>query len=204
MAAKRKALEFWQTLYDRAGGQKDPFADPYGPTSQCFSSNDIVRMFRLGALARDVDHLKACRACAERVRRYSLATGAEVPDLLETTEAAAGACRALLHIPAAVPVIGTGEAEAIRVWVTTGMASECKGLSLYLEGAVEAEAVCPMAVPGEDWAEVLFNGSRVSPEVLKQLKRHARVTDQVTLRAAISELHKQIVGTSNIDFKMKA
>ena len=204
MAAKRESSEFWETLYDRAGGQKDPFADPYGPTSQCFSSNDIVRMFRLGALARDVDHLKACPACAERVRRDSLATGAEVPDLLETTEVTVGACRALLHIPVAVSVIGSGEAEAIRVWVTAAIASACKGLSLHLEGAVEAEAVCPMTVPDGDWAEVLFQGSRVSPEVLKQLKRHARVTEQVTLRAASSELHKQIVGTSNIDFKMKA
>ncbi len=203
MAMKREVWEIWERLYDPAGDKKI-FDGRYGPTPQCFSANDIVRMFRLGALARDVDHLKACRACPDRVKRYSLATGAEMPEHVGTADAAVGPCRALLHIPVAVPVIGTGEAEAIRVWVTTGMASACKGLSLYLEGAVEAEAVCPMAVPGEDWAEVLFKGPRVSPEVLKQLKRHARVTEQVTLRAAKSELHKQIVGTSNIDFKMKA
>ena len=204
MATKREVWEIWEKLYNLAGGQKDPFDDPYGPTSQCFSANDIVRMFRLGALARDVDHLKACRACPERVKRYSLATGAEMPEHVGMAAAAVGACRALLHIPAAVPVIGTAEPEDIRVWITTGMASAYKGLSLQLEGAVVAEAVCPMAAPGEAWAEVLFKSPRVSAKVLKQLKLHARVTDQVTLRAARPEMQQQIVGTSNIEFKMKA
>lgn len=170
-----------------AGGEKDPFADPYGPTSNCFSANDLVRMFRLGAVQRDVDHLSDCAACRERVERFSRVAG--------------GALLNFVKDPVPVIMASKGTAEPVRVQLYAPLIAKSNYLTLQLDGSINAGS--PDIHTEGDWMEAIFSNARLSGEVLKHLKRHNRVTDQILLRATTADA-RQIIGTSNIEFDVQS
>src|SRR5262245_37759039 len=72
--------DLWQQIADLSGGRKNPFEDPYGPTPECFSDNDVVRMFQLGAERRGAVHLRRCDPCQTRVQAFAQLTGSAVPE----------------------------------------------------------------------------------------------------------------------------
>ena len=65
------SLYGWDIARRFPGGDKDPFEDAYGPTSACFSSNDVVRMFKLGATLRAREHFTGCTECRDRIGKQA-------------------------------------------------------------------------------------------------------------------------------------
>src|SRR5262245_59806457 len=81
MAEHVGTREIWEEAEAFEGGQKDPFDDPYGPTINCFSDNDIGRMFMLGVLPSDRRHLDECDVCWKRIERNAAAMESLAPSV---------------------------------------------------------------------------------------------------------------------------
>src|SRR5207237_2641592 len=47
------------------------FERPLGPNANCFSTNEVVRMFESGARPDELQHMFACPACNDLVARSS-------------------------------------------------------------------------------------------------------------------------------------
>jgi hypothetical protein len=205
-------LSAWQRLNELPGGKKNPFEDPYGPTSDCFSSNDIGRMFRLGALHRDVSHLAACKDCPDRITKYSIATQHEMPQARaprsvlnvfwrRPAKAILVAPKALMFIPSACSVsLEQGSAKSIRIEVLTPLKDDLRRMTVKLEGSVFGTAVSEWKVGDNGYPCFEFNNLQVSQEVLKGLADHNRFTEQVLFRIGESD-QTRLSGTSNLEFK---
>src|ERR1044071_1384411 len=79
MAEHVDTREIWEQAEALEGGGKDPFNDPYGPTRNCFSDNDVARMFLLGVLPSDRQHLEECAVCRQRIERNAAAMESMAP-----------------------------------------------------------------------------------------------------------------------------
>lgn len=188
----------WDVISRLPGGDKDPFDRTYGPTLDCFTSNDIVRMFSLGAAERDVAHLNRCRACKNRLDRFSNAKTAPVTKPLAYGRPEPA--KAVLYIPDAVPVSASNlVTEPFLITFAAPVDSASVDFNFRLEGAVSATALAADAQRDKDgWVHVTFEKASISNEVAQNLSRHFSLTDQVTLVA--SSPGCDLVGESNIDF----
>jgi hypothetical protein len=212
----------WEKLAKLSGGRKDPFADPYGPTEECFSANDLVRMFRLGALTRDVKHLTGCEVCRERIQRYAVATGLgtrvsklrnawrSLPTFLSgwsrDSAVTAGRVPTLVHVPATCFVdVDRGSLGTVRVHLLTNTSTDVRNMTLRLEGPVTAgKSGSVVDVDASGFAVVEFYNVQASGKVLKELGYHTRITDQVVIRADAPDRRGQLVGTSNIELQKRS
>jgi len=208
----------WELLYQMPGGTKDPFQDPYGPTSECFSSNDVVRMFELGALSRDVSHLSRCKECRERVERFGEVTAPELAQSMyrsvpwwrkasqgfrtpQPAFAALASPQTLVYVPTTCSVnLAQGSVDTIRMQLITRRVDDLRRCTLRLEGPVTANAGCLVA-GSEPYPWVEFHNVQASDDVIRELRLHNRITELVFLKVGETEQRLCLKGTSNIEFE---
>jgi hypothetical protein len=189
------------------GAGADPFAEPIGPTPDCFSSNDVVRMFRLGALQRDVDHIRSCAVCRERVEAFSRVLGKplEAAPARSSSRTAgerirrrpvpsAAGAHALVHVPSEYAVSGSAVVEPVRVQLVAGPVSNLRNVKVRLNGALSAE-VADWSSGGEEFPVLEVRNVKPSQEVLQGLKRHKRVTGRIVVQVGDS------TGTADVVFR---
>jgi len=210
-------LEAWERLVNLPGGRKNPFADPYGPTTECFSDNDVVRMLQLGAESRYVNHLSSCDACASRVDAFAAVKGQQpaqpvvhrgsnwLPDWLRGTPAGMGSlhtmARTLVYIPSECVVkVSEGQVESIRLELITRHAQQLRKMNVWLQGPVTAEDA-QLVIPDTGYPSVVLRNVKASKDVLQGLKHHSRLTKQLEVRVGETADHPRLTGTSNIDLR---
>ena len=195
---------------DGAGG--DPFATRVGPTPDCFSANDVVRMFRLGALHRDMDHLRACGFCLERVEAFSKVVGkqlATTPNrswlegwrerFSSTPMPTLVGAHVLVHIPSAYSIAGAAVVEPVRVQLVAGHIRNLRNVKVRLVGALTAE-IPDWSSGNEQFPIVEMRNVKPSGDVLQALKRHNRVTKQVVIEVGESLDRPHFMATADVEF----
>jgi hypothetical protein len=214
-ATRRDApgLAVWERIAGLEGGSRDPFEDPYGPSPHCFSSNDVVRMFSIGAQAADVDHLSQCAPCRQRVNRYASVTSQELlvparaagrwlPRIgarLSRKEPRRITAPALVYMPEAIGVAaGSGHVGRVRVQLIADPDANLQGRNFHLEGAVTATAGRVLVGDNDAFPWVEFDNAVLSPDTVDALKRHHRITDRVSVRAEAPE-HDVVIGTTDVE-----
>jgi hypothetical protein len=196
-----------EELYGRGD---DPFATRFGPTPDCFSSNDVVRMFQLGALRRDVDHVQDCDFCRERIEAFSrvmekqLKTAASRPRgwrrwLGQSAKPESVGAPALVHIPSAYAVTRSAVIERVRVQLVAGQVRSLQNVKVRLNGALSAE-VPNWSSGNESFPVIEMSNVKPSGKVLEALKRHNRVTEQVVIEVGESLEHPQLTATADVVF----
>jgi hypothetical protein len=210
-------LELWERLLKLPGGAKNPFTDPYGPTTECFSDNDVVRMLQLGAESRYVRHLSSCRDCESRVDAFVDVTDQQVlqprghrprgwvpfwsrekPALDRYAHMWA---RALVYIPSECVVkLKNGEVESIRVELITKQIEQLREMNVWLRGPVTADAT-QLVFNDAGYPSVILHKVKASKEVLQGLKNHNRLTKQLEVRVGETIDSPRLTGSSNIDFR---
>lgn len=196
-------LDLWKRIGELPGGKKDPFTDPYGPTSNCFSSNDIARMFHLGATLRDREHLKACSECRDRILRFAEATKQPVPAKpkagLHKPYRVVCAPKALVYSPAVCTVNNLGIVQAIDMEILTNVSSNLQGLTLTLRGPVIGSA-------RPSWEGKCFHikNVRASSEVVKVLQDHNRFMQPVELQFGETSDAPQLIANCSLEFSKEA
>jgi hypothetical protein len=195
-----------------AGEAQDPFSVGYGPTPYCFSANDIVRMYRLGAQKSDVDHIQTCDACSVRVQRFAEVMGqrahAEVPAqqprdwwrrLGWGSPAVPAAAHALLHVPTAWSVVGTRLGEPVRVQLVAGSIRHCSNVTVRVAGAVAGE-VTNWSPGKEQFPTIELHDVKVSHDVLDALRNNYRVVQRVVVAFGDSAERPAVTATANVEF----
>lgn len=208
-------LEIWERIARLEGGIRDPFADPYGPTPHCFSSNDVVRMFSLGAQAADVNHLSQCAPCRERVNRYASVTSQEllvpgraagrwlprIADRLARRPPPRKTAPVLMHVPDVIGVAsGTHAVGKVRVQLLADPAADLQDRQFELAGAVNATAGRVLVGEGEAFPWVEFDNAVLSVQAVNALRRHRRITDRILLSGE-APARDAVVGTSDIELR---
>ena len=220
-AARRDgpALAAWERVAGLEGGTRDPFADPYGPTPHCLSSNDVVRMFSLGAQAADVEHLGRCAPCRERVARYAAVTSQELvvasraagrwlPKLAarlsgKARRPATATAPALVHLPGVIGVAaGTGKVGRVRVQLIADPDTDFQNRSFHLDGAVTATAGRVSVNEGDAFPWVEFDNAVLSAGTVDALKRHRRVTERIAVRGEAPE-RDALIGTADVELQRR-
>jgi hypothetical protein len=188
------------------GGKKDPFADPYGPTSNCFSSNDIVRMFDLGATLRDREHFQACEACKERIVKHAEAMQPPVTarrkrwfGVGEPVPAAGWAPLGLVYSPATCVVDQQGMVESIAIEILTKVSPELEGMEVTLNGPVVGSVV-------PEWKGNRFyiRNVQVSSDVVRILREHRGYIQPAQLQFGASAGAPRLVVNCNLEFSRTA
>ena len=213
------ALAAWERVAGLEGGTRDPFADPYGPTPHCLSSNDVVRMFSLGAQAVDVEHLGRCAPCRERVARYAAVTSQELvvasraagrwlPRLAarlsgKARRPATATAPALVHLPGVIGVAaGSGKVGRVRVQLIADPDTDFQNRSFHLDGAVTATAGRVLVNEGDAFPWVEFDNAVLSAGTADALKRHRRVTERIAVRGEAPE-RDALVGTADVELQRR-
>jgi hypothetical protein len=176
-------------------------------------------MFRLGALARDVEHLTRCAECRLRIQNDAVTMGLRtpvekpgriwrwLPDVLRgVVDAAvpAASVPTLVHVPApcVVNVYG-GSLGTVQVRLLTEEAEKARTMTFRLEGPVTAKAMGnDIHVDASGFAIVHFRDVKASASVLQELGHHNRITDRLVIRAALDE-RTELVGLSNIELHQR-
>lgn len=203
-------LALLEKLAKEPGGDADPFTTRYGPTPECLTSNDVVRMFDLGAESHAAGHLSACTACRGRVERYMAATQpVRVPQrsrglwsrISQWAPAPAPALRpALLHVARMAAIGAQGQlAGPLRVDFLSADASRFKGMQCWVSGSIEgAGGVVQVDPQGLPYFEI--RQANVAGKVRDSLRRHARAIEKLEVRVGPSEGKPRYVGRSNVAF----
>jgi hypothetical protein len=186
------------------GGKKDPFADPYGPTSNCFSSNDIARMFQLGATLRDRAHFTECSACRERIVNYAEAiqpTAVPHKGWFGHSEPirAVWAPKALVYSPTVCVVNQRGIVPSIAVEILTNVSPELYEMKLTLNGPVVGSVV-----PNWEGKRFQIHDVPVSPEVVRILRGHQGYMQPVQLQFGASADAPQLIANCSLEFSRTA
>lgn len=203
-------VALWGSLAEQEGGGKNPFDDPYGPTTDCLSSNDVVRMFRLGAESRVSDHLRACDSCMARIERFAQVRQPAVAaapskgrwwQILPAAEPLpAPAFRpALVHVSSMCAVMQGRMAAPLRVEILTRDHDALKGMQVWLDGPIKGVAGELHFEKGAfPWLEI--EHGLISPDVKDKLRKHQRFTDRLEIRVGPSAEKPRLVGRSNVAF----
>ena len=208
--------ELWERIGRQPGGRKNPFDDPYGPTTECFSDNDLVRMLSLGAERRYVDHLGTCKDCQTRVDAFAELTGRKVPqpevairtrqwlpasmrsDRWRRQEPSVIGARALVYVPSTCLVkLDVGEVETVSLQLITKKLKMSDAMTVYLTGPFTAEGnlvINELGYPSVDLRNV-----KASPNVLRILRSHDRLTEQLEVRIGENVNKSCLIGTSNVE-----
>jgi hypothetical protein len=219
-----KNKEFWERLAKLPGGDKDPFEERYGPTPDCFSNNDIVRMFELGAEKRAAAHLETCDDCSERVDQFAEARGvatymiaaaaaapARKPGLFGSwfgpkpvpAVASGLAGQALAYAPSAC-FVRNGTLENVKVQLLTKKWAELRDMKVYLCGSI-LEGSEPIVVEQvkdvEGYPLIELHNVKASSNVMSTLKDHARLTQQIEVCVGTSPSDVRLVGRTNIELR---
>ncbi len=194
------SLDKWLKISELPGGVKDPFAEPYGPTENCFSSNDIVRMFRLGATRLDYEHFAKCGACEERIGKYAKVTEQPVPAKRwnwfgRALPSSATAQKALIYSPAICMVDPRGFVQSIAGEVLTNVNPELQGMMVTLKGPVTGSVM-----PGWDGKSFRLKNVKASPEVVEMLRDHRQYMQPVQLEFGKSASAPQLIAYCNLEF----
>ena len=190
--------------------ERDPFSSPYGPFPDCFSSNDIVRMYQLGALKRDVEHLGRCDACSVRIERFAQVMNQRAvarpvrPRLRDRlgwgrVPTPVGSY-VMVHVPPPSPVVGARIGEPLRVQLLAGGAIQSlRNVKVRVGGAVAGE-IAGWSAGDERFPVIELTNVTVSADVLDALRRHARVTEQVVIDVGESLDRPQVTAMANVEF----
>ena len=216
--------ELWEQLAELPGGRKDPFDDPYGPTEECLSDNDIVRMFRLGAETRAVHHLSSCKDCEARVEAFARVTGKEAAHAKPAAHAGgiqAGSWftglfggkpapadlfiamtgRTLVYVPSECLVkLDDGKVASIRVQLITRNVDMLRKMNVYFKGPFSAESHA-IVVDKLGYPSIELHNVKVSKDVVSGLKGHTRLTKQLEVRVGASANDVCLIGTSNVELR---
>lgn len=66
--------KIWKKIDESPGGDKNPFETPFGPTSECLSSNQVVEFVKNNETdSSTTDHLNYCTECRDRIVRFKKA-----------------------------------------------------------------------------------------------------------------------------------
>lgn len=204
-------LDLLEKLAREPGGQADPFTTRYGPTPECLTSNDVVRMFELGVESHAAEHLSSCRACLLRVERYMAGT----QPVKATQQSRAGFWSyfprwvpspapafkpALLYVGqmAAIEPQG-GLAEPLRVEFFAADAGRYLGMQCWVSGPIESAAgQVQVDERGVPYLEIR-QGS-VAGKLRDSLSRHVRAIERLEVRIGPSAENPRFVGRSNVAF----
>ena len=194
------------------GAQEDPFAPAVGPTPDCFSSNDVVRMFRLGASERDVDHIGLCGFCHERVEAFASVVGRQLaPSSSSWLSDMWGRIRsvqpgvpvgahALVRVASACAVTGSRIVEPVRVQLVAGQVRKLHNVRVTVAGAISGEVV-GWSSGAERFPVVEVRGVQASGDVLEALRHHKRITEKVVIEFGdTAEGGARVTATANVEF----
>lgn len=197
------------------GPGEDPFLTRVGPTPDCFSSNDVVRMFRLGALERDVEHVRTCNFCRDRVEAFAKVMDRQLKAVASGSRRgwknwlgqapgpASSRAPVLVHIPSAYAIAGSALVEPVRVQLVAGQVRNLRNVKVRLIGALSAE-VPDWSSGSESFPVIEVSDVTPSVEVLKALKRHNRVTQQIVIEVGESLEQPRLTATADIVFTKAA
>lgn len=181
------------------------FAIPIGPTTDCLSASQLVRMFESGARSEELRHLLRCRVCKDIYARASQAermlaiessasiaekfgqrlrvlfTGQKTKDTASHVSAVLGMSDPVLEV--------TNPDDQISVTIDllpfTSFGAESIDVStLRLNGAVTSDSPT-IQVGDAEYTEphqlttVTFEDGKLSKDVKQILANHARVADQI-------------------------
>ena len=204
-------LALLEKLAKEPGGEADPFITRYGPTPECLTSNDVVRMFELGVETPAAGHLSSCRACLARVERYMAGSQpVRAPQQARTrfwslfpqwVPSPAPAFRpALLHVSRMAAIGPQGQlAGPLRVNFLTADASRFKGMQCWVSGSIEG-AAGEVQVDAQGLPYLEIRQGSVAGKVRESLTRHARAIEKLEVRVGPSAGKPRFVGRSNVAF----
>lgn len=191
------------------GGKKDPFADPYGPSSSCFSSNDITRMYQLGPTFAERLHLLACTTCKQRSDSFAKVSPVQSPPPRKWYEAlipqhvfslheekAVRVQKALVFSPQTCVVDGTGVVKSIPIEILTDFKPEIQGAKVTLTGPLIGTVV--PAWIGKNAFEI--HNVKVSPAVVTVLREHSGHIEPLNITFGTSANAPLLVATTNLEF----
>jgi len=184
--------ENWKRVAEIPGVKEDPFEVHYGPTPACLSANDIVRIFDLGALPVDMEHLQTCNACLEKVEKHSRVEQHKNrlkerrPGRFFSRPLEPVAQPALLFVEQQEPFDNLTRPLTMRVITPRNFLGVINRNSIELSGDLQATH---FEILEDDrlGAWIQFHGISPSKTGKSSLKKHAPISALINLRAEPSE-----------------
>lgn len=199
------------------------FERPLGPYANCFSTNQVVRMFEAGARPEELRHMFECPACNDLVARSSrLGRMLEVENSPEKATGFGQTLRELLlrdkpgaSVPDVAAVLGLADPVVEVTDLDTPLSVIVELLpcvdsnvvtldvsTLRLEGAATSEsAMVERSDTGSgQLSRVTFRDARLSKAVRKGLSHHARVADQISVSGVLKgETDRLFLGKATME-----
>jgi hypothetical protein len=182
----------WEFIREIPGVKEDPFDVRYGPTPACLSANDIVRIFDLGVLPVDMEHLQTCNACLEKVDNYSRVEPhknglkARRPGRFFSRSLEPVAQPALLFVEQQEPFDNLTQPLTMRVVAPRNFYGVIDHNSIELGGDLQATG-STILKDHRFGAEIRFHGISPSKTGKSSLKKHTPISALINLRAKPSE-----------------
>ena len=182
-------------------------------TYDCLTSNDIERIFQLGALERDVNHLSHCNLCTYEVKVYcNLVQRQFTVEALESNKfidrlrrfknsgETAPYTSALLFVHSkeiVISMIDTDIRIELQVVAPRDFCLRVDEHTLRLSGAVSANYA---KIINADKGLLLFETAVPSKMIRNSLKDHYRVTDSVRLTGLYIDSWLLLSAQTNVTF----